>query len=867
MIAPMGRALKHAGWLAAGWLGMSIAQAQTDHNIYTDSLQNSWDNWSWSSTIDPNATTVLHGGTRSMAVTITGAWGALSLHHTDLDTAPYSDLQFWVNGGSAGGQKLRLSAELAAVGQPGVDIDPLPTNAWRQVTLSLASLGIASKANFSRFSLQDRTGAASATFYLDDMKLVASGTPPPAVVLTAPLEGAVYSAPASVALAATVITNGHAINKVQFLAGTNVVAEDSLPPYATTWSNAPAGSVAVAARVVYDGAATRDSAAVNILIASNSTFAVTINAQAARHAISPLIYGTAFATTAQLSDLNFTINRSGGNSETRYNWVLNAHNHAADWYFQSIADSPATPAAASDDFVTTTKAAGADAALTIPMIEWMPKLGPNRGKLASYSIAKYGAQTGSDAQWMPDAGNGIAAANAAPILTNDPNDANFPTNSLFQQAFLQHLTNRFGLSTNGGVRHYILDNEHSIWHSTHQDVHPNGASRREIRDRMFDYSAKIKAIDPSAQVWGPEEFGWSGYLNSGADLQYGSRFGWSYLPDRSTNGSMDYVCWLLDQFHQRELSTGKRWLDYFTLHCYPEGAERNNGGADVSTSTQLLRNRSTRCFWDPSYVSESWIATPVQLIPRMKAWVAAWYPGTKLGITEYNWNAEDHINGATAQADILGIFGREGLDLATRWTTPAATSPVYKAMKIYRNYDGNKSAFGDQSVAASGTNPDQLAVFASVRSSDGALTLMAINKQLGSSGLVTFNLLNFPWAGSAQVWQLTSANTITRLADLAGTGTTLGATVPPQSVTLFVLPSSVPNQPTLRATLGSGNVLNISFSSQTNRRYQLETSTDLLGSGWVAAGQPFTGTGSASQVVNTAIGGFRQYYRLVLLPP
>ena len=58
------------------------------------------------------------------------------------------------------------------------------------------------------------------------------------------------------------------------------------------------------------------------------------------------------------------------------------------------------------------------------------------------------------------------------------------------------------------------------------------------------------------------------------------------------------------------------------------------------------------------------------LIPRMKNWVATYYPGTKIGITEYNWGAEGHINGATAQADILGIFGREGLDLATRWTTP-----------------------------------------------------------------------------------------------------------------------------------------------------------------------------------------------------
>ena len=93
----------------------------------------------------------------------------------------------------------------------------------------------------------------------------------------------------------------------------------------------------------------------------------------------------------------------------------------------------------------------------------------------------------------------------------------------------------------------------------------------------------------------------------------------------------------------------------------------------------------------------------------MKNWVNTFYPGTQTGITEYNWGAENHINGATAQADILGIFGREGLDLAARWTTPASSTPTYKAMKMYRNYDGNKSTFGDTSVAATMSNPDTVA--------------------------------------------------------------------------------------------------------------------------------------------------------------
>src|SRR5207248_4114337 len=168
----------------------------------------------------------------------------------------------------------------------------------------------------------------------------------------------------------------------------------------------------------------------------------------------------------------------------------------------------------------------------------------------------------------------------------------------------------------------------------------------------------------------------------------------------------------------------------FSVHYYPQGGEFSN---DTSTNTQLLRNKSTRSLWDPNYTDQSWINSVVQLIPRLKSWVNTYYPGTLTAITEYNWGAESHINGATTQADILGIFGREGLDLAARWTTPDAATPTYKAIKMYRNYDGNKSAFGDTSVSATGPNPDNVAVFAAQRTSDSALTVMAISKYLSGS--------------------------------------------------------------------------------------------------------------------------------------
>src|SRR5262249_35365112 len=296
-----------------------------------------------------------------------------------------------------------------------------------------------------------------------------------------------------------------------------------------------------------------------------------------------------------------------------------------------------------------------------------------------------------------------------------------------------------GDAASGGVRYYILDNEPTIWHATHRDVHPVGATMDELRDKIVDYAAMIKAADPTALVVGPEEWGWSGYLLSGYDQQWGSLHGWSTLPDRTAHGGQDFLPWLLDQLRALNTTTGQRLLDVFSVHYYPQGGEFSN---DVSAGMQARRNRSTRSLWDPAYVDETWIADKVQLIPRLKSWVAQYYPGTKTAVTGDNWGAEGHINGATAQADVWGIFGREGLDMAARWTVPDASTPTYKAMKLYRNYDGNGSAFGETSVRATVPNPDELSAFAALRSSDGALTVMVVGKALNSTSL-TVSLAGF----------------------------------------------------------------------------------------------------------------------------
>jgi len=92
-----------------------------------------------------------------------------------------------------------------------------------------------------------------------------------------------------------------------------------------------------------------------------------------------------------------------------------------------------------------------------------------------------------------------------------------------------------------------------------------------------------------------------------------------------------YLPWLLSQLKQHEQTTGQRLIDVFSVHLY------GPAGSDTSIATQLLRNRSTRSLWDKNYVDEGWINQAVQMIPRLKAWVASCYPGLQTAITEYNW--------------------------------------------------------------------------------------------------------------------------------------------------------------------------------------------------------------------------------------
>ena len=79
----------------------------------------------------------------------------------------------------------------------------------------------------------------------------------------------------------------------------------------------------------------------------------------------------------------------------------------------------------------------------------------------------------------------------------------------------------------------------------------------------------------------------------------------------------------------------------------------------------------------------------------MKKWIDECNPGLELSLGEYNFGGERDASGGVAQAELLGIFAREGVAHAYFWFFPEVNSSPYFAFKMFRNPDGRHTAFGD----------------------------------------------------------------------------------------------------------------------------------------------------------------------------
>ncbi|MEI6043203.1 MAG: glycoside hydrolase family 44 protein [Chloroflexota bacterium] len=478
-------------------------------------------------------------------------------------------------------------------------------------------------------------------------------------------------------------------------------------------------------------------------------------------AISPYIYGLAGSDESDPNydaNLRPTLSRWGGNPATRYNWVLgNAWNAARDWEFRNTDYGQSGNVALGS--VTSVLKQGQAMLLTIPTIGWVAKNTDQNTRSLDVPL-QGGPPLASDSEaivgYNPEANRALTSVQSkarknAPFVTNP--DPNSPI--VYQDEWVASLVKQFGPANAGGVKFYAMDNEPELWSQTHTDIHPVRMGYDALLAQFTEYAAAVKDVDPSAEITGPVSWGWTGYLYS--ELDRGSD-NFRTLADRRKHNNLAFLAWFLDQMRLYEEQNNKRLLDVLDVHYYPQatGVFDDKNGSKTDPYTSAVRLRATRSLWDDNYVDESWIGLQIRLIPRLREWINSYYPNTKIGISEWNFGADDTLNGALAISTVLGIFGREGVYLASYWRFPPSESPGFYAFKMYTNFDNKGSTFGDTTIPLKNSDDRRVSSFAALDSKSGRVRLILINNQPDNEESVKVQLpKNLP-NQTANIYQLSA---------------------------------------------------------------------------------------------------------------
>lgn len=462
--------------------------------------------------------------------------------------------------------------------------------------------------------------------------------------------------------------------------------------------------------------------------AEQASVDVVIDTEMERLSISPYIYGVNQDHPGE----TVTARRLGGNRTTAYNWENNASNAGSDYINSSdnyMVDSGGVPKADSEK---------PGAVATVFHDQSIAKNVPYTLmtlQAAGYVSADKDGEVKETEAAPSDRWKEVKFAKNAPFsLTPDLTD-----DYVYMDEFVNFLVDKYGkASTATGIKGYSVDNEPALWSHTHSRVHPDPVGCAELVDTTAELSKAVKNVDPDAEIFGPALYGFAAYLS----LQ--SAPDWEDGLSESYNWFVDYY---LEQMKEKSEAEGKRLLDVFDIHYYPEakgGGSRVTFGEDnINTECNKARLQAPRTLWQESYREDSWIAETWfdqyrPIIPKVQESINKYYPGTKLAVTEYDFGAGNHITGGIAQADVLGIFSKNDVYFATYWGGENKEY-IASAINLYTNFDGKGSKYGNTSVKSSVSDDEVASAYASIEETDdGKLHIILLNKNYDNN--TTFNL-------------------------------------------------------------------------------------------------------------------------------
>lgn len=442
-----------------------------------------------------------------------------------------------------------------------------------------------------------------------------------------------------------------------------------------------------------------------------------VNTAADTHAISPYIYGSCNGGYNEA-----TIRRQGGNRITGYNWENGASNAGADYNHQSddyllwISGIPSadynTPGIVTTDFHDKSLQANAESAITLQM--------------AGY-VARDRNGTSVTAGESAPSNRWDQVVNHKPFaftLTPDLNDG-----YVYTDEWLNFLIQHYGNAASpNGIKAFILDNEPGLWPSTHPRIHPGANNCNEHLTKSIALAKTIRQMDATAEIWGPEAYGYNEYRT------FQDATDWNSYSGQYSH----YLAVYLDSMHQASEQSGTRLLNALTVHWYPDVYAGSVYSSDVSPTIARERMQIPRSLWDSTFVENGWIgqwfSQDLPILPKLQSLITTYYPGTKLGVTEYDYGGDAHISGGIAQVEALSGFIRTGTAYATKWGSFSDYS--LKAMELFRNIT---EPFGNTYIHSNSPDRAHSGVVASVvNNNDSELHMVVTNKDEDSTILAHF---------------------------------------------------------------------------------------------------------------------------------
>ena len=516
--------------------------------------------------------------------------------------------------------------------------------------------------------------------------------------------------------------------------------------------------------------------------------------------ISPFIYGINGYETppnAVTPDwpAGITLSRFGGNRLTAFNWENNASNAGLDYGFQNDAylGGGNVPGEAVRGRVAAAIAKGAGMIVTVPMLDHVSR--DLDGTPVGTDSATQQARLAT--RFIPSLPIKHAPFDTTPQLSD---------NAVYQDEFVWWLQHKFPDATTSSTHplFFALDNEPDAWPVTHEELLPkvNGKAALLTYDdfikRTIAYASAVKSVDANALVFGPGPATWTGATTLGRARE-----------SDPTYGHRDFLDVYLEQLHAAEVKGGHRLLDVLDVHWYPatgDGTREITNDTEPQTPAMVLaRLQAPRSLWDSDYNEHTWVnrvtGGAIRLLPRLREKIAKYYPGTKIGISEYFYGRGGDISGGIAQADVLGVFGREGVFAATLWplanpnargyggSANKAYAYIIGAFRGFRDFDGNGATFGKRGLSVTSSDAITSSAYASISDTDSSdVILVLINKQSRARKAVVSTTAHKTWSHMASyVMQSGTPNPTKGVAPTMNTAQQMVFEMPAQSVSTILL--------------------------------------------------------------------------------